>query len=165
MTLEGGRGRFMPWDAIFGYANLWAMLCWLVLAAAPKREIILPYIFYFGCGLLALSYAGLIIPLMAGWISDGGLPGRDSPDFTTLSGVMALFDSPGGATIGWIHYLAFDLFVGIWIARNADRRGIHRLVQLPVLFATLMVGPVGLLLYLCVRQLTGKKPDDSLLPS
>jgi hypothetical protein len=155
----------MPWDALFGYANLWAMLCWVVLAVAPKRHIVLPYVFYLGCGLLAVCYAGLIIPLMAGWISDGGLPGRASPDFTTLAGVMALFDSPGGATIGWIHYLAFDLFVGIWIARNADRRGIHRLVQFPVLFLTLMVGPVGLLSYLLLRQIIGKKPEGSLLPS
>jgi Domain of unknown function (DUF4281) len=155
----------MPWDTIFGYTNLWAMLCWVVLAAAPKRDIVLPYILYFGCGVLALCYATLIIPLMAGWISDGGLPGRNIPDFTTLAGVMALFDSPGGATIGWIHYLAFDLFVGIWIARNADRRGMHRVVQFPVLFLTLMAGPIGLLLYLLLRQVIGKKPDGSLLPS
>jgi hypothetical protein len=65
-------------------------------------------------------------------------------DFTTLAGVQALFDSQGGATIGWIHYLAFDLFVGIWVARNADRHGYLRIVQIPILFFVFMAGPFTL---------------------
>ena len=78
---------------------------------------------------------------------------------------MALFDSPGGATIGWIHYLAFDLFVGIWIARNADAQQISRWLQIPILFITLMAGPFGLLLYLLLRQFAGDKSDNAVLPS
>jgi hypothetical protein len=155
----------MNWDMIFGFANAWALLCWAVLAFAPKREIIVPLVFFAGSVLLACLYAGLIIPLMAGWISDGGPVGRPPADFTTLAGIMALFDSPGGATIGWIHYLAFDLFVGIWIARNADARKISRWLQAPILFFTLMAGPIGLLLYLLLRQLKGEKPNNAVLPS
>jgi Domain of unknown function (DUF4281) len=155
----------MPWDAIFEWTNRYALLCWAVLALAPRREQIIPYLFYAGCGLLALTYAGLIVPLMTGLIGDGGPIGRPSPDFTTLAGVMALFDSPGGATIGWIHYLAFDLFVGIWAARNADRRGINRIIQVPVLFFILMVGPFGLVLYLILRHFMGAKPENSTAPS
>jgi Domain of unknown function (DUF4281) len=155
----------MPWDAIFEWTNRYALLCWAVLAFAPRREQIIPYLFYAGCGLLALTYAGLIVPLMTGLIGDGGAAGRPSPDFTTLAGVMALFDSPGGATIGWIHYLAFDLFVGIWAARNADRRGINRIIQVPVLFFILMVGPLGLVLYLILRNFVGAKPENSTAPS
>jgi hypothetical protein len=155
----------MPWEAIFEWTNRWALLCWVILAFTPRREQIIPYLFYAGCGLLALTYAGLIVPLMTGLISDGGPVGGPSPDFTTLPGVMALFDAPGGATIGWIHYLAFDLFVGIWAARNADRRGINRIVQVPVLFFILMVGPLGLALYLILRQFIGTRPENSVVPS
>ena len=93
----------MNWDMIFGAANLWALLCWVALALAPKRASVLPYLFLAGSVLLACVYAALIVPLMAGWISDGGPVGRPAADFTTLKGVIALFDSPGGATIGWIH--------------------------------------------------------------
>jgi hypothetical protein len=103
--------------------------------------------------------------LMAGLISDGGPTGRPAADLTSLAGVMALFDSPGGATIGWIHYLAFDLFVGTWISRNADAHKISRWLQLPILFFTLMAGPIGLLLYLLLRQLKGEKPDNAVVPS
>ena len=155
----------MNWDMIFGLANAWALLGWVVLACAPKRERVVPFVFFAGAVLLACLYAGLIIPLMAGVISDGGPVGRPSADFTTLAGVMALFDSPGGATIGWIHYLVFDLFVGIWIARNADAHKISRWLQAPILFLTLMAGPIGLLLYLLLRQLKGEKPENAVLPS
>lgn len=155
----------MPWDAIFGYANLYALLCWAALAFAPRRESIVPYLFYAGTGALALSYAVLIVSLMTGVISDGGAPGGPSVDFTTLSGIMAIFDTPGGATIGWIHYLAFDLFVGIWAASNADRRGINRIMQVPILFFILMAGPLGLILYLILRQFVGTDPENSVVPS
>ena len=155
----------MNWDMIFGLANAWALLGWVILALAPKRERVVPLVFFAGSVLLACLYAGLIIPLMAGWISDGGPVGRPPADFTTLAGVMALFDSPGGATIGWIHYLAFDLFVGIWIARSADAHKISRWLQAPILFFTLMAGPIGLLLYLLLRQIKGEKPNNAVLPS
>jgi hypothetical protein len=52
---------------------------------------------------------------------------------------------------GWIHYLIFDLFVGAWEARDARRRGVPHLLLVPCLLATLMIGPVGLLLYVLVR--------------
>ena len=155
----------MNWDMIFGFANAWALLGWVILALAPKREIVVPIVFFAGSVLLACLYAGLIIPLMAGLISDGGPTGRPAADLTSLAGVMALFDSPGGATIGWIHYLAFDLFVGTWISRNADRHRVSRWFQIPILFFTLMAGPIGLLLYLLLRQLKGEKPENAAVPS
>ncbi|MEM9305603.1 MAG: abscisic acid-deficient protein Aba4 family protein, partial [Pseudomonadota bacterium] len=52
---------------------------------------------------------------------------------------------------GWIHYLAFDLFIGGWIAVHADRVGLNRLIQAPILVATFMFGPVGLALFLAMR--------------
>jgi hypothetical protein len=55
--------------------------------------------------------------------------------------------SDAGLLAGWVHYLAFDLFIGTWIAVEADRRGIHRLLQAPILVATFLFGPLGLLFY------------------
>lgn len=155
----------MPWEAIFGYANLYAMICWAALAFAPRRKMFVTPLFYAGVGLLSASYAVLIIGLLGGMIDGGTGSDGGSPDFTTLAGVQALFDMQGGATIGWIHYLAFDLFVGIWAARNADRRGISRIVQVPVLFFIFMAGPLGLTLYLVLRLFVGQKPENSTVPS
>ena len=151
----------MNWDLIFTIANNYALLMWLILAFAPRRTAMLTGLFYGGIGLLAATYAGIIIPLMAGLI-DGG--SGAAPDFTTLAGVQQLLSSPGGATVGWIHYLAFDLFVGLWVARNADKYGFARWLQIPILLFVLMLGPLGLVLYLLLRFTRHNKVADAVMP-
>lgn len=138
----------MGWNTIFLIANYWAIAFWLLLAFAPRGPKILSAVMYAGVFLLCLAYAILIIGFLTGGIDPGGAGGN----FSSLDGVMKLFAAPGGATLGWIHYLAFDLFIGLWIARDADNKGFGRIVQFPFLFLTLMAGPVGLLLWLIVRE-------------
>ena len=139
----------MNWEMIFTITNNFALVMWLILAFAPRKDIVLKGLFYGGAGLLALTYAVIVIPLTTGMIEGGA---GASPDFTTLAGVQALLASDGGATIGWVHYLAFDLFVGLWIARDGDAKKISRLIQAPILLATFIAGPVGLLVWLAVRE-------------
>lgn len=139
----------MHWDTIFLLANYWAIAAWLLLAFAPRGPKILAFILYAGVLLLCLVYTVLIVGFLTGGIDPGG-PGGGN--FTSLAGVMKLFAAPGGATLGWVHYLAFDLFTGLWIARDADNKGFSRIVQFPFLFLTLMAGPVGLLSWLIVRE-------------
>ncbi len=153
----------MNWDLIFTITNNFALVMWLILAFAPRREAVIKGIFYGGVGLLALTYAVIIIPLMTGLVDGGGSGG--TPDMTSLAGVKALLASDGGATIGWIHYLAFDLFVGIWVANNADRHGINRIIQIPFLLFTLMLGPFGLTLYLVFRLFRRDKPENAVYPA
>lgn len=151
----------MNWDMIFTITNNYALLMWLILAFAPRRTMILTGLFYGGIGLLACTYAVIIIPLMTGLV-DGG--GGGVPDFSTLAGVQQLLASPGGATVGWIHYLAFDLFVGLWVARNADKYGFARWLQIPILLFVLMLGPLGLILYLLLRFTRHNKVADAVMP-
>jgi hypothetical protein len=142
----------MSWDSVFSIVNLWALLAWLLLLLAPRRPLTLSAVLYLGVGLLALAYTVMIVGLLTGGIDSGTGGSGTMPDLTTLAGVMALFDTPGGATLGWTHYLAFDLFTGLWIARDADAKGFGRIVQAPFLVLTFLVGPVGLLAYLIVRE-------------
>ena len=97
----------------------------------------------------------------AGWPIRFALAGFAAPDLSdySISGLRALFMSDAGIVIGWTHYLAFDLFVGTWIARDADGRGVGRIVQVPFLFVTLMAGPIGLLAWLIVRGWIGRRGD------
>jgi hypothetical protein len=139
----------MSWDTIFLLANFWAFAGWIALAFLPRGPKTLAAILYAGVFLLCLAYAVMIIGFLTGGIDSGGAGGAD---LTTLKGVMKLFDSPGGATLGWTHYLAFDLFVGMWIARDADQKGFSRIIQFPFLFLTLMAGPVGLFGWLVMRE-------------
>jgi len=78
----------------------------------------------------------------------------------TLSGIALLLGSPAGATIAWIHFLAFDLFVGRWIYLDSKERQISAWLISPVLFFTLMLGPLGFLLYLAIRFACGSTSDN-----
>ena len=71
--------------------------------------------------------------------------------------VYALFQDPALVLAGWIHYLAFDLFIGSWEVRDARRIGIPHLLVVPCLIGTFLVGPVGLLLYLLLRFILQKR--------
>ncbi len=90
-----------------------------------------------------------LIGLVSGLVpnTEGG-----GADFTSIEGVQAIFATRAGTTIGWTHYLAFDLFVGLWIARDGDAKNIGRLIQAPVLLATFLAGPLGLLVWLLLRE-------------
>lgn len=78
---------------------------------------------------------------------------NDAPvDFTTIEGIAAIFTHPFGILTAWVHYLVFDLFVGMWEARDARRRGMNHLALIPCLLLTFMAGPVGLLLYFILRR-------------
>jgi hypothetical protein len=77
------------------------------------------------------------------------LPAVASP---TLGGVRDLLGTPSGATAGWAHMIAFDLFVGRWAYLDSRSRGIPALIMAPVLLLTILLGPLGLLVYLLVRR-------------
>jgi hypothetical protein len=144
----------MGWEAIFVLVNAVAFTGWAMLAFLPRKPIVMASVLFFGVGLLCLAYALMFAGLFGGLVDPVRVAGTAPPDFTNYSvaGLRALFMSDGGIVLGWTHYLAFDLFVGQWIARDADNKGFNRLIQLPFLFLTLMAGPIGLLVWLLVRE-------------
>ena len=67
-------------------------------------------------------------------------------------------------TLAWVHYLAFDLFVGGWIVRDSRFCGMPHLFVVPCLVLTIALGPVGLFVYMCVRYiLTRSVPEKFVL--
>ena len=143
------------WSALFTLTNVVAFAGWAALAFLPRGEAVRRAILYAAVGLLCLAYLAMFVALFGGLADPHRVPGATAPDLGNYSveGLRLLFMSDGGIVLGWTHYLAFDLFVGLWIARDADRRGALRLVQLPFLFATLMAGPIGLFAWLAMRKL------------
>lgn len=139
----------MDWALIFAGANALALIAWVALIGLPRAPALLSAIMYLGVGLLCGIYAVCIIGVLSGLIPNEG---GGSFDFTSIEGVRAIFASDAGVTIGWTHYLAFDLFVGLWIARDADAKHFSRWLQAPILLATLMAGPLGLVIWLIARE-------------
>jgi hypothetical protein len=132
-------------EALFGTANLIALGGWAALAGGMVLRSVLLRDVVAGIAvpaLLAVAYASLIAVHWSA--AEGG--------YTSLAGVTALFGSPWILLAGWIHYLAFDLLVGAWIARDAEARGFPRVLLLPVLPTVFLFGPAGFLLWLGLRS-------------
>ena len=133
-------------DLLFKIASNVAVLGWLLLILAPRwrgtRAVVLS-------GALPLLLAATYVAVIGYQTVVHPAPGAG---FGSLAEVAALFAQPWALTAGWVHYLCFDMAVGIWESRDARRRGVPHLVLLPCLVATFMLGPLGLLLYAGVRR-------------
>jgi len=73
------------------------------------------------------------------------------PDFSSKASVTALFSDPEWVFIGWIHYLAFDLLIGLWESNDALINRVPQLLVGICLVLTLWAGPMGLGVYLILR--------------
>lgn len=128
----------LPLESIFSVANTTALVSWVVLIVLPRTLVLRRLIQVLAVGGLSVAYA-VLVQLAFFSVQGGG--------FSSLAAVQRLFAVPEVALAGWIHYLAFDLFVGLWIAQRADAMGLSRWLQAPVLVVTFMFGPIGLMLF------------------
>ncbi len=133
-------------EALFSLANLLIMPFWLAMIFLPRwsvtRRVMASQV---PIALLAVLYGVLVIPRMGGVWSDLARP--------ELPAIARLLGTPEGAAIGWIHFLAFDLFVGRWIYLDSRDRDASPWLVGPVLMLTLMFGPLGYLAYLGLRTI------------
>lgn len=133
---------------LFSLSSLFVMPFWFLMVVLPfwkwtQRIIQSPWIILGP----ALIYAIVLLPIFATvWA------GVSNP---TLPGVIELISNESGATLSWVHFLAFDLFVARWIYLDSRERNIFALIISPILVSVLMVGPVGFLIYMVVRTIHG----------
>ena len=131
-------------STLFRVSNLLVLPFWALMILLPRwrwttRIVRSPLVI---AGPVAL-YAALVLPRLGEiW------PVVSQP---TLSGMTALLGSPAGATIAWMHFLSFDLFVGRWMYLDSQKRPVTVWLMALTLLLTLMLGPVGFLLYLILR--------------
>jgi hypothetical protein len=132
----------MDLESIFSLASGLALPGWLLLIVAPWWR--------WSTQLIAPVLIPLVLALFYAYLMATGL-GQVEGDFNSLAGVRELFKSDRLLLAGWIHYLAFDLFIGSWEVRDARRLGVPHFLVVPCLLLTLVAGPVGLALYFAVR--------------
>ncbi len=141
-------------ETIFSIANLVALVGWLLLIFAPRwkwtQKIVVS-----GAVSLLLSVAYLVLIVLFFGKAEGG--------FGSLADVMKLFSNPYAALADWIHYLAFDLFVGSWEVKDAGKRGISHWFVLPCLVLTFLLGPIGFLLYGILRLVVPNKKGNGMM--
>ncbi len=124
-------------EVVFSHASTAAMVGWALLILGPRRfawvNAVPLWIIPAG---LSVVYALIVLSRFAG--VDGG--------FDSLSSVARLMSDDWALLGGWVHFLAFDLFVGAVMAARMDRVGVGRIVQGPILLAIFMLGPFGFLI-------------------
>lgn len=131
-------------QGFFAATNTLALAAWLVLVLLPGRRLVSHVL----CavvvpGLLAAAYVAVV-----GWqLATSPPPG----DLTTLAGLRAAFATDWVLAAAWTHYLAFDMVVGAWIARDAMRLGIPWPLRSVALVLTFLLGPAGFLVHLLAR--------------
>jgi len=140
-----------PLKPLFQTASVLALIGWLLLMALP------------GWAHTASVVVGVVVVLLAiiyAWVLFAALrqrpePGSGKPGFFTLGGVLALLRNPTAALAAWIHILAFDLMVGVYIRHEGALAGISHWALLPCYVLTFMFGPLGLLAFLGLRWWLG----------
>lgn len=134
---------------IFQLASLFATAAWLSIFIFPSWTLANLNLVTIPVALLCLIY---VLTLFLGGRFDE--PGsKPQGHFFSMGGVLKLFQHPRAVLVGWVHFLAFDLVVGLGILVDASQQGFEHWWILPSLFLTLMLGPAGLLSYLGLRFL------------
>jgi len=127
----------MPPEVLFSHVGTAAMVGWALLILGPRRfrwfNAIALWIIPAG---LSVVYAMIVLSRFSG--IGGG--------FDSLGAVAMLMSDDWGLLAGWVHFLAFDLFVGAVMAARMDRAGVGRVVQAPILGAIFLLGPLGFLI-------------------
>lgn len=137
----------------FQFVNLVAIIGWIILIGFPGWKNIPRGILNGFILVLCFFYLGILME----WVHKGGQGG-----FDTLANVMLLFTNDKAVLAGWIHYLAFDLFVGVWITQDALKIGLPRWALIIIQLFTFMVGPIGLGIYMIARRRKTKEFITSL---
>jgi hypothetical protein len=131
----------MKAEQIFSLGNGLSVVCWVLLAVLPNRRWVTEVVAgRVAPALFAVAYVAIVLTIFP----------RAQGSFSTLAGVSALFANPWLLLAGWLHYLAFDLLIGAWEARDSVERAVPRWLLVPCLFLTLMFGPLGWLAYVIV---------------
>lgn len=136
-------------DSLFQIANPIALSGWLLLLASPWLPRFADRVSGMAIPLiLSVGYTALIL---AFWSSaEGG--------FDSLANVERLFENRWALLAGWVHYLAFDLFIGAWEVRKAREAAVPFLLVVPCLILTFLFGPIGLLAFLTLRAVRYRMP-------
>jgi hypothetical protein len=135
--------------AVFSIASMITMPMWILMIFLSKWKVT-RFLIDFKIIPLALTFIYAIYIFQA--IEIGGMM-----DFGSLKSVMALFTEENAVLAGWVHYLAFDLLIGMWMLDQNKELKINQLLIAPCLFLTFMLGPIGFLLFIIIKTVKQKQ--------
>lgn len=130
--------------SLFSFGNSFVLLGWVLLIFAPNWKHTQTLIISGIIVLFSILYTYMILKDIGNF---------DPNSFSTLANVKVFFTQDDAVAAGWLHYLAFDLFVGAYIVRKSKKMGISRLLYTITLPFTFMFGPIGYLLFFIIKTI------------
>lgn len=137
---------------VFSIANIMVFPMWILMIVFPKWKTTR--------FLIDFKVIPVILSLLYSFYIISSIIEGPSMDFGDLQAVMQLFTVEDAVLGGWLHYLAFDLLVGMWMLDENKTLKIHPMIMAPCLLGAFMMGPIGFLLFMAVRAF--KKRNNSL---
>jgi len=145
---------YLTFENIYLWANYGVLPFWLMLIFIPNHRateifvnsIIIPLI-------LSSAYVYLIYKAALLDISFFDIFNI----YLGLDELYEVFASESFLLIFWLHFLAFNIFIGIWLVKDAIKHGISRNITFVPLVLVYFSGPVGLVLYWLIRIFYAKK--------
>ncbi|UWX55890.1 ABA4-like family protein [Maribacter litopenaei] len=136
-------------STVFSLANILVLPMWILMIFLPKWKLT-RFLIDFKIIPIVLSVVYVFYILQA-------IIGNGMMDFGSLESVMELFTVQNAAAAGWIHYLAFDLLIGMWMVNQNKEINIHSVLMAPCLFLTFMFGPLGFMLFTALKAIKSKR--------
>ena len=126
-------------EVMFWFSSVWILPFWVLMWFLPEHQLTRRFV-----GDLRYCFLPLLVPYIIVVIPQVSTIllalGSDMP---TPQVVIALFADEDVIILGWLHYLAFDMFLGrfIWLRMVAMKRPMY--VSTPVLILCMMMAPLG----------------------
>ena len=121
-------------------------VCWTALLVAPRARVTQRLLETDAVPLaVCVVYAVLVIPFMPGIFAQ----------FDSLAHIDAMLNNRTLLLTSMLHFMAFDLMVGRAILTDAQRRGIPHWMMVPCLLMSLLLAPIGYVMYRAVRAGNG----------
>jgi len=132
-------------ENFFQATNTVALVAWIALVVFPHSRVVSATL----CGLVVPALLAAAYVSVIGWklTTDGPPP----ENVMTIAGLRKIFQDDWVFAAAWTHYLAFDMVVGAWIARDGVRLGIRWPVRTLALVLTFLAGPAGFLVHVVAR--------------
>ena len=137
-------------DLLYTLLNASVIPAWILIAFFPRSKFTNKLVYSYAWHIV-LSIFYLVYIVWGSIENFGGEGGMHS-----LEALRIGFENDKVLLAAWAHYLIFDLFVGVWIMKDAQSKNIDSWLLKPILFFTLMLGPVGFLFYQVLKKIKAK---------
>ena len=146
--------ELLTFENIYFWSNLVILPFWLLIIFMPNsritqilvNSIILPLI-------LASSYVYVIYQGIL--LEDPILDVLKL--YLSLENLYTLFSMDSFLLIFWLHFLSINLFVGLWMARDAVKYNMSRSKVFIPLITVYLTGPLGIVIYWFIRIFYAKR--------